>query len=54
MRAASAFSSVVLPVPVPPEIRMFCSAAIGGDEPVSQRRRQRADCHELVERVAVA
>ena len=28
MCAAKAFSSVVLPVPVPPEIRMFCSVAI--------------------------
>ena len=32
MCAASALSSVVLPVPVPPEIRMFCCVAIGSHE----------------------
>ena len=53
MCAASALSSVVLPVPVPPEIRMFCCVATASVELRRQCRRQRADVDELVEAVAV-
>ena len=54
MCAASALSSVVLPVPVPPEIRMFCC---GRDRVVSVSRAsrggQRADGDQVVEAVPV-
>ena len=47
MWAASALSSVVFPVPVPPEIRMFCCVATACDQlrmpvPVSARQRRPA------------
>ena len=47
--AASAFSSVVLPVPVPPEIRMFCCVATALRELRCQGLRERAPVDEIVE-----
>ena len=52
MRAASALSSVVLPVPVPPEIRMFCCAATAAVSCAASGRRQGADVDEVVQAVA--
>ena len=51
--AASALSSVVFPVPVPPEIRMFWWLATASVEMRRDCGRQRADVDEVVEAVAV-
>ena len=46
--AASAFKSVVLPVLVPPLIKMFFPAAIAVCERRQHLRRHRADAHEFL------
>ena len=47
--AESAFSSVVLPVPVPPEMRMFSSACDAALEEVDRLGAERAEPDQVVE-----
>ena len=53
MNDDSTLSSVVLPVPVPPEIDDVEPAAHAGVEEVRDLRRQRAEVDEVVDRVRV-
>ena len=54
MNAETALSVVVLPVPVPPEMRMFSLPLHTGAEELRRARRQRAERDQVVDRVRVA